>query len=89
MEQSIFFLRFPHFLILTIVASLLLLEEGGEGNLLLLKGGEVLEGSRLSAHGTAAPQPLRSTASGEPVKGGGRYYGGQWWRRMTSVFQQE
>ena len=66
--MGLFILRFPHFLILTIVASLLLLEEGGEA---LLEGGEVLEveGSRLLAHGTAAPQPLRPTMSEELVRG--------------------
>ena len=67
--MGLFILRFPHFLILTIVASLVLLEEGGEGHLPLLEGGEVLEGSRLSAHGTAPPQLLRPTMSGEPAKG--------------------
>ena len=87
--MGLFILRFPHFLILTIVASLVLLEEGGEGHLPLLEGGEVLEGSRLSAHGTASPQLLRPTMSGEPVKVAGRCCGGQRWMRMTSVFQQE
>ena len=47
-----------------------LLEEGEEGYLLLLEGGEVLEGSRLLARGTTAPQPSRPTTSEEPAKGG-------------------
>ena len=44
--MGLFILRFPHFLILTIVVSLLLLFI-----LFLLKVGDVLEGSRLLAHG--------------------------------------